>query len=63
MSADEKDNHDLRAHVAISCLTDEILREVADENSASALWLLLWRDLSQIVCIWNNGSIPYKWRR
>ena len=40
MSEDEKEELEMKAHSAIQlCLADEVLREVADEDTAAGLWL------------------------
>ena len=42
MSEDEKEELEMKAHSAIQlCLADEVLREVADEDTAVGLWLKL----------------------
>ena len=42
MSEDEKEELEMKAHSVIQfCLADEILREVADEDTTAGLWLKL----------------------
>ena len=42
MSEDEKEELEMKAHSAIQfCLADEVLQEVADEDTAASLWLKL----------------------